>query len=232
MANQESNTTNAKVQNRLRTLIGVALFTALAYVIMLLIHFPVSFLTLDLKDAVITLCGLCFGPLSALLSSIIVALVEMVTVSSTGIYGFVMNALGTAAFSVTVSLIYKYKKNFIGAIIGLFSGVFAMTAVMMIFNLIVTPLYMHVEAAMVRDMIPTLLLPFNLVKATFNAAVVLLLYKPVSTALQKTGFLPASQSALKFDRRTILVTIAAVLLIAASLVLVFCVLHGSFRFGI
>lgn len=224
--------TNELQKARLLRLVGVALFTALAYVVMLLIHFPVSFLTLDLKDAIIALCGLCFGPISALVSSAIVALLEMVTVSTTGIYGFVMNVLGTAAFSVTVSLIYKYKKNFLGAVIGLLSGVFAVTAVMMIFNLIVTPRYMHVEVAQVASMIPTLLLPFNLVKATFNAAVVLLLYKPISTVLQKTGFLPKSKAALKLDRRTILVSVAAVVLIAVSLVIVFRVLHGSFRFGV
>ena len=224
--------TNEQFQMRLRRLVGVALFTALAYVVMLLIHFPVSFLTLDVKDAVITLCGLCFGPISALVSSVIVALVEMLTVSSTGVYGFVMNAIGTATFSVTVSLIYKYKKSFFGAIVGLLSGILAMTAVMMVFNLVVTPWYMHVEVAQVRNMIPTLLLPFNLVKATFNAAVVLLLYKPVSNVLQKTGFLPKSEATLKFDRRTILVTVAAIVLMVASIILIFQVLGGTFKFGI
>ena len=224
--------TNEKFKKRLLTMVGVAIFTALAYVVMLLVHFPVSFLTLDLKDAVITLCGLCFGPISALISSVVVALIEMITVSSTGIYGFVMNVLGTATFSVTVSLIYKHKKSFLGAVIGLLSGVFAMTAVMMVFNLIVTPRYMHVEAEAVAGMIPTLLLPFNLVKAIFNAAVVLLLYKPISTILQKTGFLPASGATLKFDKRTIFVSITAVVLIAASLVVIFRVLGGSFRFGV
>ena len=224
--------TNKTFQMRLRRMVGVALFTALAYVVMLLIHFPVSFLTLDAKDAVITVCGLCFGPISALVSSAIVALVEMVTVSSTGAYGFVMNVLGTATFSVTVSVIYKYRKSFFGAIIGLVSGVVAMTAVMMVFNLIVTPRYMHVEVAQVRSMIPTLLLPFNLVKATFNAAIVLLLYKPVSNVLQKTGFLPKSEATLKFDRRTVLVTVAALALMAAALVIIFQVLHGTFKFGV
>ena len=129
--------TNERFQIRLRRMIGVALFTALAYVVMLLIHFPVSFLTLDVKDAIITLCGLCFGPLAALFSSATVALVEMVTVSSTGPYGFLMNFLGTASFSVTVSLIYRWRKNFPAAIIGLISGVFAMTAVMMLFMALV-----------------------------------------------------------------------------------------------
>ena len=223
---------NESLQIKLRRMVGVALFTALAYVVMLLIHFPVTFLTLDAKDAVITLCGLCFGPISALISSVLVAGLEAVTVSSTGVYGFVMNTIGTATFSVTVSTIYKYRKNFLGAIIGLVSGIAAMTAVMMVFNLIVTPWYMHVEVAQVRSMIPTLLLPFNLVKATFNAAVVLLLYKPVSSVLQKTGFLPRSTATLKFDRRTILVTVAAIVLITASLIIIFQVLGGTFKFGV
>lgn len=224
--------TNERFQMRLRRMIGVALFTALAYVVMLLIHFPVSFLTLDVKDAIITLCGLCFGPLAALFSSATVALVEMVTVSSTGPYGLLMNFLGTASFSVTVSLIYRWRKNFPAAIIGLISGIFAMTAVMMLFNLIVTPRYMHVDVVTVRNMIPTLLLPFNLTKALFNAAVVLLLYKPVSQALQKTGFLPRSEAKFRFDKRTAVVVVVSVALIAVSLVLIFRVLGGTFRFGV
>lgn len=225
--------TNEKTtKNRLFRMVGVALFCALAYVAMLLIHFPVSFLTLDPKDAIITLCGLCFGPISALVSSLVVALLEMVTVSSTGPYGLLMNFAGTAAFSVTVALLYKWRKNLSGAILGLVSGIAAMTAVMLALNLLVTPRYLHVDVSVVRDMIPTLLLPFNLVKATFNASLVLLLYKPVSAALQRVGFLPKSDAKLRFGTRTILVTIAALILIAASLVVIFKVLGGSFKFGV
>ncbi len=224
--------TSEKTRSRLLALVGTAIFTALAYVVMLLIHFPVSFLTLDAKDAVITLCGLCFGPLSALISSVTVALIEMITVSSTGVYGFVMNAIGTASFSVIVSLIYKYKKNLMGAVIGLFSGIVTMTAVMMCFNLVVTPRYMHVEVEQVKEMIPTLLLPFNLIKATFNAALVLLLYKPISSILQKIGFLHKSSAPMRFDRRTVLIMIIALVLIAGSITLIFRVLGGTFRFGV
>ena len=225
-------TSEKTTRSRLFRLVGVALFCALAYVAMLFIHFPVSFLTLDPKDAIITLCGLCFGPISALVSSLVVALAEMVTVSSTGPYGLLMNFMGTAAFSVTVSLIYKWRKNLMGAILGLVSGVCAMTAVMLALNLLVTPHYLHVEVEVVKNMIPTLLLPFNLVKAVFNSALVLLLYKPVSAALQRVGFLPKSDAKLRLGARTILVTIAALVLIAASMIVIFKVLGGSFRFGV
>lgn len=229
-------TTNQKMKMRLLKLVGVALFTALAYVAMLLIHFKVDYLTFDPKDALITLCGLCFGPLSALISSVIVPLLELPT-SSTGFYGFIMNFLGTATLSVTVSLIYKYKKNFLGAIIGLVSGVFTMVAVMMVANLIITPLHFtgSISAegvAAVWEKVPVLLLPFNLAKGIFNASIVLFLYKPLSTILQKIGFLPKSNAAFKFDRRTVLVSVAAAVLIAGSLVVVFFVMHGSFRFGV
>ena len=219
-------------KNRLYRIAGTAIFSALAYVAMLLIHFPVSFLTLDPKDAIITLCGLCFGPIWALISSLVVALAEMLTISSTGPYGLLMNFMGTAAFSVTVSLVYKWRKNLLGAILGLVSGIAAMTAIMLSLNLLVTPHYLHVDVSVVQGMIPTLLLPFNLVKAVFNAALVLLLYKPTSALLQKIGFLPRSEAKLRFDRRTILVMAASFLLIVASMVVIFKVLGGSFHFGI
>ncbi len=217
---------------RIRRMTMIGLFTALAYVVMMLIHFPVPpMLTLDLKDTVITLCGLCFGPLAAVFAGIVVPLLELITVSDTGVYGFVMNALGALSFSVTVSLIYKFKKNMLGAILGLVSGVFAMTAVMLLFNLIVTPLYLHISVAEVRQMIPTLLLPFNLVKAVLNASMIMLLYKPVSSLLQRTGFLPHSEHTYRLDWRTVTAIAVSVVLIVSAFVVVFAVLGGQFTFG-
>ena len=223
---------------RLRYMVMLAMFMAMAYVAMLVIHVKVSFLTLDVKDAVITLCGLCFGPLSALIISIVVPLIELVTVSDTGLYGLIMNILGSVSFSVTASLIYKWKKSFIGAILALASAAFVMTGVMMLGNLIVTPYFMGVDVSMVRGMIPTLLLPFNLLKAIVNVGVVLLLYKHLSTALRKAGFLPqrstsqeASAVAKPSAWRIVGVSLAAVVLITASLLIIFLVLGGTIGFG-
>ena len=100
-----------------------------------------------------------------------------------------------------------------------------MTAVMMLLNLVVTPYYFGIAVAEVRDMIPTLLLPFNLVKGVLNGGCVLLLYKPLSGILQRFGFLPASKHAFRFDRKTLLVMLLAVVLIVVSLLIVFLVLR-------
>ena len=218
-----------RMSQKIRYLVIVAMFSALSYVIAL-IHFPVAFLNLDVKDAVITLCGLAFGPAAALIVSVLVPLLEL-TVSHTGVYGLIMNILGSASFSVTVSLIYKYKKNLVGAVFGLLSGGATMVAVMLLFNLLVTPHYMGVPISEVAALIPTLLLPFNLVKAVLNASLVLLLYKPVSAVLQKGGFLPRSEHQLRMDRRTIAVMTVAVCLCVLSLVLIFAVLGGRIQVG-
>ena len=229
-----------KNSQKIRRMVVIGMFAAMAYVAMLVIHIKVSFLTLDVKDAVITLCGLYFGPLSALFISVLVPLVELITVSDTGLYGLIMNIISSVSFSVTASLIYKWKKSFYGAILALASAAFVVTGIMMLANLVVTPYFMGVDVATVRGMIPTLLLPFNLLKAIVNVGVVLLLYKHLSTALRKAGFLPRktfSQSqqgavAVKPSRlRIIAVSVAAVVLITGSLLIIFLVLGGNINFG-
>ncbi len=215
----------------LRRIVLLALFGAFSYVLMLLVHFPISFLTLDVKDSVLILCGLYFGPGAACLLSVLVPVMELMTVSTTGLYGLIMNILSSMTFSVTVGVIYKYKKSFSGALIGLLCGVCAMVAVMMAFNLLVTPYYIGITVADVQAMIPTLLFPFNLVKGVLNAGLVLLLYKPLSAVMQHLGVLPPSEHPYRMSFRTVAVMFAALVLIGISLLLIFFVLGGSFSFG-
>ena len=211
---------------------AVAMFCALAYVVMLFIKIPVQFLTLDIKDSLIILCSLLFGPVSGVMIAVIVPFLELITISGTGIYGFIMNVLSSVTFSLTVGLIYRYKKSMTGAIIGLVSAVFAVTAVMLLANLFVTPYYLGGTTAQVAAMIPRILLPFNLIKAILNAAIVLLLYKPLSNILKKIGFIQGTDSKTVAENskavskwRSPIITLVAVLIIAVSLAIVFLVLR-------
>lgn len=211
----------------LRT-VTLALFVALAYAAVCVFRIKVSFLTFDIKDALITVAAMIFGPLSAVAMSLAVSLIEMVTISDTMYYGFIMNVLSTLSLSVTASLIYKYKRNMVGAVVGLLSGVFAVTAVMMLANLFITPYYMGVDRAVVVNLIPKLLLPFNLTKATLNAAITLLLYKPIITAMRRAGVIKSSGS-YKPGKTMVLVTVIAVIIIAISLVIFFKVLGAEIK---
>ncbi len=227
---------SALLNDRLRRIVLIALFGAISCTVMLLIRFPVAMLTLDIKDSVIILGGLYFGPIAAATLSVIVPLIELI-VSDTGFYGLIMNVISTAAIAIPASLIYKHKKDFYGAILALAASVCAMVAVMMLANLLITPIYLTMlgtptTAGDVMKMIPALLLPFNAVKGVLNAAVVLMLYKPLSGILQHMGLMKRSEKPFRFDMRTVIVSVVALVLIVLSFVVFFNVLGGSFQFGI
>lgn len=212
-------TTVRKTQQRLLAMVLVAMFCALAYVVECIFHIRVTFLTFDLKDFVITVGGMILGPLPALIMSAVVSVLEFLTISGTGIWGLIMNFAGTASFSVTAALIYRYRKSLFGAIIALITAVAAMTAVMLIANLIITPIYTGATRGAVAGMIPTLLLPFNLAKAILNAAVVLAFYKPIVTALRNAKLVSGSAESYKFDRSTLIMLGIAILLMTVSIVI-------------
>ena len=215
--------------NKLRRIALIAVFGALAYALMLVVHFKVSFLTLDLKDTVITLAGLYFGPGAALSLSVLVPLLELISVSDTGLYGFLMNFISTATFSLTASFIYRYKRSLVGAIVALLSAAAATVGVMMLFNLWVTPYYMGVTVETVKGLIPTLLLPFNTVKSCMNVGFVLLLYKPISTVMQRMKLIAKKDQKTSWNWRTIAVLVLALILIIASFAVIFGVLGGRFE---
>ncbi len=205
-----------------------AIFAALAFVVMLVFRFNVQFLTFDLKDAVITVAGLLLGPLPALSISLCVALLELITVGDTGLYGFIMNFASSATFSGLAALVYTYRQKLSGAIIGLSAALFGMISVMMVLNLVVTPYYMGVTTADVAALIPQLLFPFNLLKGVTNASLVLVLYKPISRAMQAARLIarPSASGEVPAQRHRLWVSltvtaVGVVLFAAAVLVCVF-----------
>lgn len=218
-----------------------AVFAALAFSAIFIFRFNVSFLTFDLKDAVITLSGLLLGPSTALSVSLLVALLEFVVDNDTGWYGLIMNFASSAAFSVVCATVYKYTKKLSGAVVGLIGAVLTMVSVMLVLNLYVTPFYMGVPRHQVAEMIPTLFLPFNAIKGTVNSALVLVLYKPIRRAMLAAKLLPYSYTALPDEndpttkRKRILVSIAVsvagLLLLAGSLAVFMLVLNGHIDMG-
>ena len=174
----------------------MAMLAALSYLLTAVIHIPLfpaaPFLTYDPKDIAIIIGGFLFGPFPAFLMSLIVSLVEMVTIGDTGPIGALMNVLSTCSFACTAAFIYKKRHTLKGAITGLAVGVLLMTAAMLLWNYLITPLYMGMPRAAVAAMLPTVFLPFNFVKGSLNAALTLLIYKPVAGALRSTHLAPQS----------------------------------------
>ena len=201
-----------------KRIVGMAMFSALAYGVTFVFRIPVQFLTFDAKDAVLTIAAFIYGPLSALIMSFIPAFIESVTISGTEFWGFLMNFASSACFSFTASVIYKYKRSFNGAIIGLYASVLTTTAVMIVLNIFITPIYMKVPTAVVIDFLPTLLLPFNFAKALMNAAIAMLIYKPVSIAMKRAKLISGSVDA-RFTKKSLIMIITGAISLAAAIAL-------------
>lgn len=176
-----------------KKLVLLAMLAAVAYMIVALVRIPVVlFLSYEPKDVIITIGGFLLGPMASFFVSLVVSLVEMVTISSTGPIGGLMNLLSTCAFSCTAAFVYKKRHTMAGAVCGLGLGAVTMIVVMLLWNWLITPLYMGVSREAVTGMLLPVFLPFNALKACFNTAFVLLLYKPLVSALRKTGLVPTS----------------------------------------
>lgn len=180
-----------------KKLATLGMLTALAFVVMCLSKFIPSvngFLDFDFKDVVLCIGGFIYGPIEALIMTVIVCFIEMVTVSHTDIIGCIMNIVATASFVCTACAIYKRNHTMKGAVIGLVTAVVVLVVVMLAWNYFLTPIYQRIPREAVADMLLPIFLPFNAVKGGLNMTVTLLVYKPVVDALRKTKLIPESTS--------------------------------------
>ena len=215
----------------IKKLTVTALFCALAFLMTFIFRFKVGFLTFDFKDAVISVLSLLYGPVYGVISAAVVAFLEMISVSDTGPYGLIMNFISSATFALACGTVYKFKRTFSGAIISVVTAVITVTAVMMVANIFITPFYMGVGRGDVIALIPTMLLPFNLAKAIINATSLLLIYKPVTSALKRTGLVISySGKKFEFSKKTLILSIVSVIILALAVAFVIFKLDGSFSF--
>ena len=205
-------------RERLKRLCVMGMLCALAYVAVALIRVPVvAFLKYEPKDVFLVIGAFLYGPLPGLAMTAAVSLVEMVTVSDTGLIGLVMNILSSGLFVVTASAVYQRRRTLPRAVIGLVAGAVAMTAGMLLWNYLITPLYMAVDRAAVAGMLLTVFLPFNLLKAGLNAALAVILYKSVAAALRAARLLPPADTHPRSRRD--LIRLAALFLLITLIVL-------------
>lgn len=198
----------------------VGMLCAIAYVSVVVGRIPlVLFLKYDPKDIVITISGLIFGPFTSFSVAFIVSLIEMFTISENGILGFIMNIISSCSFACTAAFIYKRKHKLSGAIIGLLCGWGCMVCVMLLWNYLITPIYMgYPREAVVKLLFPAFL-PFNLIKGGLNTAITMLLYKPVITALRHSNLVEPNKATEK-ARINIGVILVSLLIIITCILLI------------
>ena len=203
-----------------KQMVMLALLAAIAYMMVSLIRIPVVlFLKYEPKDVIITIGGFLFGPMASFTVSLLVSLLEMVTISETGPIGALMNLLSTCTFACTAAIIYKKKHTLSGAILALIGGTILMTIAMLLWNWLITPIYMGYPRDVVASMLVPVFLPFNLLKAGLNSAFVLFLYKPLVTALRKTGLVASKEQSGGSNNKKMGASLLGLLLLGTCILL-------------
>jgi riboflavin transporter FmnP len=212
---------------RIKKLTTLALLAAMSC--MLMVYIPgiplvpaVPNIKFDFTDTIIVMSGFMFGPLAAFTVAAITGFVNMVTVSSSGIYGMLMYVTSSAAFAVPAAVIYKYRRTLPGAVMGLAAGVIIVVPVMLFWNYIIMPLYLpRVTREMIAGLLLTAILPANAIKYSLSMVITLIVYRPVVTALKAAGlYRPAQDGAKgKINLAVILTALAVLLALAAIIIL-------------
>ena len=193
-----------KVSSRLntaRTVSYIAMFSAIAAVLMLIeipLFFAPSFYEIDLSEIPILICTFYLGPVAGVVCEFLKILLKlMIKGTSTAYVGDFANFFVGCALVLPASIIYHAKKTRKMAIIGLITG----TAVMTIFGSFFNAVYMLPKFSQLFGMpmdviigmgtavngainsVSTLVLfavvPFNLLKGVLVSFLTLLLYKRV-----------------------------------------------------
>ncbi|MDD5936148.1 MAG: ECF transporter S component [Clostridiales bacterium] len=218
------------MNEKVKKMTTVAMLCALAYLVMLIIRFPlvaaIPFVKYDPKDIVISIGGFIFGPVTSFAISVIVSLIEMVTVSESGPIGCLMNVISTCSFTCTAAYIYKKKHSIKGAVTGLIVGTLTMTATMLLWNYLITPIYMGFPRQAVAEMLLPCFLPHNLLKGAINAAVTMLIYKPVVSGLRRGHLIADTKKSEKKSNVGVMLVTAAILITCIFVVLV---LNGTLK---
>ena len=178
------------MNSKTKRIVTIGMLCAITYLIMAVGRIPiVLFLKYDPSEIIVAVGGLIWGPTTSCVVSVTVAVIEMVTVSNTGILGCIMNIVQTLSFACTAALIFQKKHTLSGAVVGLVAGCITSVTVMMLWNYLITPIYMGYPREAVAELLLPVFLPFNLFKDGLNAVITFLLYKPVVSALMKSGYI-------------------------------------------
>jgi len=209
----------------------MAMLCALAFAAVAAIRIPlipiVPFLEYEPKDVIIMTGGFLFGPMSAAVISIIVSFIEMFTISGTGIIGLIMNILSTVAFVCPAAYLYKKHHSMKGAFLGMVAGTLLMTLIMVLWNYLITPIYMGYPREAVAELLLPAFVPFNLLKGGINTALTMLIYKPLVTTLRRSNLINFTDNQSDKKRISGLGVTLTAAVVLATCVMVIMVMQGE-----
>lgn len=190
----------------------IAMFSALAGILYIFnfslsFAFP-SFLEFNFSDIPTLIGTFTLGPVAGVIITVVKILLKLVIKGTSTVFvGELSDLLTSCVLAVTAGLIYKRKRTFKGALIGMAAGTFAEVAVAILFNwLALVPFYVQFFfhgkweplIGMMTPLFPDCtkenfytfylwisVLPFNLMRCLVAVLITLPVYKRISNLINK-----------------------------------------------
>ena len=193
-------------------MVEMAMLAAISVVLVFLtVPYPLApFLKYDFADVPVLLAAFILGPGAGLAVLFVAAFIQAMFLGGNGPIGLLMHFVGSGTLLLAASLIYRQGRYTTRSmVLGLLAGTVLRAAVMIPLNFIFTPnvvsgikipvaasVFFHggvgayAEEALaayhlVKGMLLTTLLPFNLTQAGANSVICFLLFKSLSLYLKK-----------------------------------------------
>ena len=195
-------TTLSRRRTDVRKMTMTAMLAAVATVLMFLsfsVPLMPSFIKLDFSELPALIAAYAFGPICGMTVCLVKNLVN-VLFTTTGGVGELSNFVLGASFVFTAGLVYKIRRNRIGALLGAVTGAAAMAIISVFSNYyVVYPVYtafMPMEAILgmyrtINPAVETLWdaliwfnMPFTFIKGLCSTAMAFVIYKPLSPILK------------------------------------------------
>ena len=203
------NKPNTKKTTDIRKLALIGMFSALAFILMITIKFPLifiapSFYELDFSEVPVLIGTFMMGPIAGIIIEFIkIILKTLFTGTNTAYVGEVANFIIGCAFVTPASIIYKHHKTKRSAVIALTAGTLSMAIVGVIINAcVLLPWYANnalgsmdviIEAGKavnpnINSVLTFVLIavgPLNIIKGILVSIVTMILYKHISRTIKK-----------------------------------------------
>ena len=200
------------MNNTVRFIVRVAIFGAIAGVLyavpFLAFNIPLfpPFLKFHFDEIPLLIAGFAYGPWVSLAAIFVRALIKLpIDIGETMGVGVLADLLFSIAFILPATFIYKYKRTFVGAIIGISVGTISQIVVAMIGNVyVMIPFYLYLYGMDEVKMLEVInavaiwkiqdlkwsyafvaVLPFNAIKDAIVVIVTLLVYKPLRRVINR-----------------------------------------------
>ena len=175
-----------------RMLTQMAMLAALSIVLVYAVHFPIfpsaPFLEYDPADIMLIIGTFLYGPVAGLLLTAVVCVIQGITISAdSGVIGILMHFVASGGYVLLAGLVYRRNKTSKGFILALLAGTLARCVTMLIWNILLTPVFMGVPTEAVLAMLLPVILPFNFIYATANSIIAAVVYRAARPLLLRSA---------------------------------------------